>query len=97
MPLPLTTETGRGKVSKLYGLDLNLDTDSDAVDASQDFNVAKARVGDVVEICLQDESTLVDLNAYVSALGVITVQIVNASGDTVTGNGIADLIVFHRN
>lgn len=87
-----------GRVSYAHTTALTADSDSDTVVADQDIQVAAARIGDVVEICESDETNAFEINAYVSANGIVTVRIVNASGSTITANiSSAQLMVFHRN
>jgi hypothetical protein len=98
MALPIKCEVGRGKVTILQVLLTASEVATDSVDATQDVAVADAEIGDVVSICVENETLTFAANAYVSARGVVTIQIVNATGDGVeVATTPANLIVFHRN
>jgi hypothetical protein len=97
MALPIKCEVGRGKVTIMQVLLTPSAVATDTVDATQDVTVADAEIGDVVSICVEDETIAFAANAYVSARGVVTIQIVNPTGDEINVAAlVANLIVFHR-
>ncbi len=96
MPLPTITRI-KGRVTQLEASPFAEDILTDTVNAAYDISVAKARIGDVVNISHDDEATEIEVNAYVSANGVVTVQFVNSTAGTLSyDTGIAYLTVFHR-
>jgi hypothetical protein len=97
MALPVKSEVGRGRVTMLQTILDHEEIATDTVDVTQDVTVADAEVGDVVKVSFENAAFLLGVNAYVSARGVVTLQVVNQSGSGADASSeTINLAVFHR-
>lgn len=97
MALPTKTRTRQARVTHFQSTINLASIDAATVDASNDIQVAGAKVGDVVVINWSNEAAAITINAYVSAANVVTVVAVNATAGAINADS-ADFsgCVIHR-